>query len=119
VSAVLCQKESGEEVEFMTTTRTSAGLDPEEVLDVRVWRRTPEATGTIQPADLLLQNTGNTRSGLLVGPKIEILYCLTHDPIGHGIDVEANDITSNPIGLNERRAASHEGIGNPDPLEIM
>jgi hypothetical protein len=83
------------------------------------WGGALEATRPIKASDLLLQKASYSCSGRLVRPKVKILYRLVDDPVGHGIDIKANDITSNPIRFNERRPSPHEGVGNPDPLQIM
>lgn len=44
---------------------------------------------------------------------------LLDDPIGHGVDVESDNITAEPVGLYEWSAAAHEWIGNLDPFQTV
>ena len=44
---------------------------------------------------------------------------LLDDPVGHGIDVKAGDITADPVGLQDGGAAAHEGVGYLEACEII
>ena len=44
---------------------------------------------------------------------------LLNDPVGHRVDVESDNITAEPVGLNEWSAAAHEGIGDLDPFQAV
>ena len=48
-----------------------------------------------------------------------MLDFLLNDPVGHWVDVKSRSITAEPVGFYERRAATHEGIANFQPLEAV
>jgi hypothetical protein len=43
---------------------------------------------------------------------IKILDFLLHDPIGHRIDIEPDDVAAKAIGLQQGRSTPHEGISD-------
>jgi hypothetical protein len=48
-----------------------------------------------------------------------MLHLLTHNPVGHRVNVIADDVTPDPIGLQKRGAAPHERIAYPEALEVV
>jgi len=58
-------------------------------------------------------------SSLTVCDEIKRGNLLTHDPVGHWVDVIADDIASKPIGFKERSATTHEWISNLKALEVI
>ena len=48
-----------------------------------------------------------------------MLNLTAHNPVGHRIDIIAGHITTNAVGLDKRRAAPHEGIGDGDSFEVV
>ena len=48
-----------------------------------------------------------------------MLDFLFDDPIRHGVDIEAGHLATQAVRFQERRPAPHEGIGNPEVLQIV
>lgn len=42
-----------------------------------------------------------------------------HDPVRHRVDVVADNVATDPVGLNEGRAATHEWVGDGDSLQVV
>ncbi len=56
---------------------------------------------------------------LPIGRQVELFDLLPDDPVGHGIDVVADDVAADPVGFDQRGAASHEGVGDPEPRQVI
>src|SRR5271157_4250184 len=63
-------------------------------------------------ADTLVQPQADLLGGIAVYVQIEMGNLLPDDPIGHGVNVIADDVAPGPIRLQERSPATHEGIGD-------
>ena len=50
---------------------------------------------------------------------IKPLNFFPDNPRGHRIYVTTDHVTTEAVGLNQRRATTHEGIGNPETREIV
>jgi hypothetical protein len=68
---------------------------------------------------LLLQLTTQGTGILNIPIQVEMLNFLLDDPVGHGVDVKADDVTAQPIRLYQRSAASHEGICDLNLFQII
>ena len=77
------------------------------------------ASGAIQCADLLAQAPHHGLRRLAVGHEVQVLDLLPDDPVGHRVDVVAYGITAQPIRLDERGAAAHERVGDPNALQVV
>jgi hypothetical protein len=64
--------------------------------------------------DLAFQALNELRCPCLVGFQVEPLDLLAHDPIGHRVDIETNDVTAKAVCLKEGGATSHEGVSDTD-----
>ncbi len=66
---------------------------------------------------LKLANFGVLTAGYTI--NINMFKLLTHDPIGHRVNIIASDIAADAIRFNKRCAASHKWIGYTDSVQIM
>ena len=48
-----------------------------------------------------------------------MLDFLPYDPVGHGVDIETDDMAADAVRFQKRRPPSHEGISDPDALQIV
>lgn len=78
-----------------------------------------QAAGAVQAADLLFQGLHQAGGGSAVCHQVQMLDLAVDDPPGHGVDVVAQHVAPDPVGLDQRRAAPHEGVGDVDPLEVV
>jgi hypothetical protein len=84
-----------------------------------LFRSALEAAGTIEPANFIIQGLNQTLTGGTIGIQVEVLYFLLYDPVGHRVDIVADNITTKTIGFKQWRATPHEGIGYAEPLEVV
>ena len=48
-----------------------------------------------------------------------MLEFLADNPVGHGVDIAAKHLAAQPVGLDERCAAAHEGVGDLQAFQIV
>jgi len=70
-------------------------------------------------AEVLLQGADQFGACLLIGFQIEPFYLLADDPIGHRIDVVADYIAAETVGLKQRSSPSHEWVCHSNSLEVV
>ena len=58
-------------------------------------------------------------SGLAVGVKIKGSDLLVDNPVGHGVDVVADNIASKAIGFEQGCPSTHERIGHLQTFKII
>ena len=58
-------------------------------------------------------------TGGTIGIQVKMLDFLLYDPVGHRVDIVADNIATETIGFKEGRATAHEGIGYAEPLKMM
>ena len=95
------------------------GLHPEKGLDRYVLVPVQRTTSPIIAIDFGPQRGNETIRGLAVCGNVETLDLFADDPGGHGIDVESIDAAANAVRLDQRRAAAHEWVGNPQSGEVV
>jgi len=115
VSPILRNQIPRKEPHMRTAPRTWGGLDPQEVLHGGVGPAAEEALCAVQMADLRFQIGTQAICCLAVLTQIQVLDFLTHDPIGHGIDVKPGHVTAHPVRLHQWRSSAHERVGDMTP----
>ena len=108
---------TGEKIVLGLATGTRLGLYPDEVLDGCRFA-TPVAPRCIKFPDFFLNVPDDGLGGFGKGIEIKRGQRLPNDPEGHWVDVRSHDVKSKTVGLVDRRAAPHEGIGD-DSFEIV
>lgn len=119
VAFVLGQQVAGEKVEPFPAVAALVLFHPEEVFHVGMVGAALVAGGAVEWADLLFQRLHQAGSGSAVRPKVQVLNLPVNDPPRHGVDVVPQHITPHPVGLDEGRAATHEGVGDGEPIEVI
>jgi len=119
VAAVLGKQVAGEQVECRSAAQTVQHLDPKEILHRHIAVAINWAVGTVIPLNLYAQGVGQFAGGSGVGVEVDVFEFLTDNPGRHGIHVEALDVAADAVGLDQRCAAAHEGVSNPDARKIV
>lgn len=119
VAAVFCQEVTGEEVEPGAAMVAVPLLNPEEVFCMGVGGAALQAGRPVEVAYTVFKLTCNVGCGYSVGIEIEMFDFSANNPVGHGIDVETDDVTSKSICFHEGSAAPHERIGDCDAVELV
>jgi hypothetical protein len=99
MSPIFRYKISGEQINVCTAGTTGLDFDPEKVFDCRIRSMTEHAVCPVEAPKLSFKLGCQLGGRGTVRSQIEGGDLLLHDPIRHGIDVIANDVTSEPIGL--------------------
>ena len=84
-----------------------------------LFRSALEAACTIEPANFILQVSDQMLTGDTIGIEVKMLDFLLYDPVGHRVDIVADNIATETIGFEEGRATTHEGIGYAEPLKMV
>lgn len=94
-----------------------ARLDPEEVLDGRVAVAvfTPRL---VQLTELVEQLEPDLLPDSRELVEVDLFDALPHQPVSHRVHVPTNDTRTQPEGLEHRRAAAHERVGD-DRVDIV
>ncbi len=119
MSAVLSQKVTGKESQLTATVPARDRLDPKKVLNMCVIAPAFKTGRTVEVPDLLLQSISKPSRCFPVRLQVEMLDFLPDNPIRHGVDVAAQYLATDAVGLHERRSAAHEGIGYAEALQVM
>jgi hypothetical protein len=119
MSPVLCQHVTWKEIEQRAAFLAGHGLNPNEVLNMSLWRPTHNACRPVHSADPFVQIGLEPPCGSGVCIRIEIVHLLFDDPIGHGVDVPADHLASHAVRLYERGASAHKGVKDPGAGEIL
>ena len=73
----------------------------------------------VQVPDITLQFAAKCSRRFTIRIQIEVLDFLSHNPVGHGVDVTADNVATDPVCLHERCSAPHERVGDTKPFEIV
>ena len=84
-----------------------------------LFRSALEAACTIEPANFTFQVSDQILTGGTIGVQVKMLDFLFYDPVGHRVDIVADNIATETIGFEEGRATAHEGIGYAEPLKMV
>ena len=57
--------------------------------------------------------------GLAICLEINMLDFFSHDPCGHRVNVEANDVAANSVRFNQGSATTYERISNNPVRKIV
>ena len=119
MTTVLGKDIAWEEVEDMSATVAGKGLDPQEVLHMRLLRPAFEASSRVIGAHLILQRSSKGTCRLEIGAEVEVLDLLAYYPVGHRIDVIADDVAADTVCLDEGRASAHERVDYSQAAKIV
>jgi len=119
MSLIFSQHVSRKKFKGSATLRAVMELDPKEGFHVRIRGSAPEASRLVERANLGLQNLKQVLSGFSIVVKVNGLKLLAGYPISHRIDIEANDVASQTVGLDQGRPAPHEWVHDAEALEVM
>jgi hypothetical protein len=86
-------------INVCATATTGLDFDPEKVFDCRIWSMAEHAACPIEGPKLHFEPGCQLGGCCTVRSQIEGGDLLLHNPICHGIDIIANDVTSQPICL--------------------
>jgi len=116
---VFGEKVTGKQVEFAPAAAAGLLFHPEEILDVRLLGAAFQTAGTVEWPDAFLQVMGELfRRGAIFG-QVQVLDLPVHDPVCHRVDVVTGHVAAKTVRLDKRRAATHERIGDRDPLQVV
>ncbi len=96
---IISDQVAGEEVKFVAARVAVNEFDPEKVFYRDALVAIERAVGAVAVADFLLKFGKQGFGGGEVGVSIEVADLLSNDPGGHGVDVEANHVASDTVGL--------------------
>jgi len=119
MSLVLGYQIAGEESNVFATMVAGLLFYPEKILNVSLWRLTFKALRSIEMAELVFELTGQLTDCLLICAQVQMLDFLTHDPVGHGVNVVTNNIAPYTISFEERRSPTHKGVSNTKTLKVV
>ena len=119
VAFVLGQQVAGKKIELVPALVTGLLLDPEKIFYVGFAGAAFQTAGAVKRTGFVFERRHQSGGRLTVSRQIEMFDFPVDDPPGHGVDVIAQDVAAHPIGLNERGAAPHEGIGDGDTWKIV
>jgi hypothetical protein len=92
---------------------------PEKIFNVSLWRPTLKTLRSIKMADLVFELNDQFADCPLIRIQVEMLDFLTHDPVGHRVDVVTKNIAPYSIRFEERRSPTHKGVSDTKTLEIV
>ena len=78
-----------------------------------------QAGRAVKVANITLQFAAKCSRRFAVRVQIEVLDFLSHNPVGHGVDVTADNVATDPVCLHERCSATHKRVGDTKPSEIV
>jgi hypothetical protein len=90
---------SRKKINVCATATTGLDFDPEKVFDRGIRSMAEDATCLVEGPKLRFESSGQLGCHCTVRSEIKGGDLLLHDPICHGIDIIANDVTSQPICL--------------------
>ena len=77
------------------------------------------AGGLIERSNLRLDGIYHLLSSGSKRLTIQVRDLLTHNPIRHWVDINADDVTAQPIGFQQRRTTAHKGIADDERAQIV
>jgi hypothetical protein len=116
---VACQEIPGEEVNVLTAGPALADFDVKEILGLCFLRPADPTFGAVQVPDLGAERRQKRIGHLPIGGKINRLYFFLDDPIGHRVDIEADDAAPYPISFQKGRASAHERISDTQAAQSI
>lgn len=100
------------EVELPGTLRTREDFDPQKVFDRKVLGAIVRTARGVVSLKLIPKCAEKRGGGRQVAVHIQRFDLFFDNPGHHRVDIDSQDVTAKAIGLNQRSAAAHEGIGH-------
>ncbi len=94
-------------------------FDPQEVLDRSVGIAAVHTGGLVECSYFRFDGVHHLPGGGSKGLAVQVCDFLAHDPIRHRVDVGADDVTSQAIGFQQRRATAHKGIADDEGAQVV
>lgn len=117
VTGVAGNQIAGEQIDAGAAVLAVHCLDPQEVLHRHVGITVERTVGKVGVSDLDLPD--ESVGGASIRDDVQMVDLFTDHPCRHRIDVEAQDVTADPIRFEQWSTAAHEWIGDGAPGEIV
>lgn len=112
VPDIFRHKVTGEKIERFAAMTAFCGLHPEKIFNVRFRVAANFAASAVKVPQFTSQSLSERIGRRAIILKIQGFHLLTHNPVGHRIDIAAPDVCPHAVCLKQRGATPHEGIGN-------
>jgi hypothetical protein len=113
------KKITREKIHNFPATLAFDSFHPQKVLDMGFLVAADNTLCPIQVPYIFFEFATQRISRFIIGGQIKMLNLLPYDPVGHGIDVETDNVAADSIRFQKRRSSPHERVGNPDFREII
>ena len=110
---------AGEKADVFATCLTLDRLNPQEIFNMGQCAAAFKASGSIQVSDFVFKVLSQVLRLTPIGVEIDMFQLPLDDPVSHRVDIVPNDVTPDPVGLNQGDSAPHERIRNPESFKSI